>query len=387
MRRDQSSRTGRLTEAGRLCSVTPVWLDHASRSPTSSRVRHAVERVASRLAQDMQWPADYVADREALRALLGRLVGAAPADVALTHGTGHGISLVANGLDWRPGDNVVSARWEYPSNLLPWMALEHRGVELRLVDPVDGRVDPSIVFDLVDECTRVVSLSFVQFWNGFRPDVAAVGAECRRHGIVFVVDGVQGVGAVRLDVQAAGIDLLAASGIKWLMGPHGIGFAYAHPALGERLRPPLVSVSSVEETIDALDPELRWAAGARRFEESAPPWFETAALLASVGLLEEVGFDVVEAQVLAKARRLGEGLAALGFDMAPPWPRAPHESSGIVALHAPGHAGVIAAHLQEAGVTVRARGDFVRFSPHFSTADDEIDRALEAAASARQRVT
>lgn len=349
-----------------------------------ARARHAVERVARRLAQDTQWPGEYVADREALRALLGRLVGATPVDIALTHGTGHGISLVANGLDWRPGDNVVSARWEYPSNLLSWMAVADRGVELRLVESVDGRADP---FDLVDERTRVVALSFVQFWNGYRVDLAAIGAECRRRGILFAVDGMQGVGAVRLDVTAAGVDLLACGGSKWLMGPPGIGFASVHPTLSERLRPPLVSISSVQDTVDAFDPELRWAPGARRFEESAAPWFEVAALLASVGLLDEVGFDVVEDRVLARAQRLGEGLAGLGFDMAPPWPRAPHESSGIVAVHAPGRADELVAHLGQAGVTVRARGDFVRFSPHFSTTEAEIDLALEAAASARQGVT
>jgi selenocysteine lyase/cysteine desulfurase len=146
-------------------------------------------------------------------------------------------------------------------------------------------------------------------------------------------------------------------------------------------------MSSVEETVDAFDPTLRWATGARRFEESAAPWFETAALLASVGLLEEVGFDVVEARVLALAQRLGDELAALGFDLAPPWPRAPHESSGIVSVHAPGHVEEIVTRLDEAGVVVRGRGDFVRFSPHFTTTDAEVDRALEAAASARQRVT
>ena len=173
-----------------------VHFNHAGVSPMSDPVREAVRHVTDVLATHGWNNDEYTEALETLRHSLGNLVAVGPDQVNITRGTAHGISLLARGLDWRPGHNVVSARLEYPANLYPWMAVAKHGVELRLVEPVDGRVTPEAVLGLVDARTRVVALSFVQFWNGYRLDLAKIGAECRRQGVFLAVDGIQGLGVL-----------------------------------------------------------------------------------------------------------------------------------------------------------------------------------------------
>lgn len=350
-------------------------------APWPRSARDAVIAAAEQLHASMDWTTQYAADRQALREALARLVGGRPESITLVRSTGHGLSLLANGLDWRDGDNVVGARWEYPTNLYPWMALERRGVDFRLAEPVAGRITAESLMALADDRTRVVSVSWVQFWNGFRIDLAAIGAACRERGIVFCVDGIQGVGAVQIDVEEAGVDLLSCGAIKWLLGTPGTGFAYVSPRLVPQLQPLTVGIGSVTQAERAFEPELEWNATARRFEESATSWFDIVALLACVRLLERHGMADVEARVLDLTQRLGQELVAGGHQVVAPWPRTREESSGIVSFRTPGVTPVEQVRrLDEAGVVARVHSDFVRLSPHAWTRDEEIDRALRALA-------
>lgn len=359
----------------------PAWMQHGGGAPWPRCARDAVVAAAEQLHASMDWTTQYGADRQALREGLGRLVGAEPTSITLVRSTGHGLSLLAGGLDWRTGDNVVGACWEYPTNLYPWMALERRDVELRLAEPVDGRITVDGLMALADERTRVISVSWVQFWNGYRIDLEAIGAACRERGILFCVDGIQGVGAVQLDVVAAGIDLLACGAIKWLLGTPGTGFAYVSPQLVPQLEPLTVGIGSVVQSENAFEPELTWNPTARRFEESATSWFDIVAFLACVRLLEEHGMDAIEERVLDLTLRLGEELTAADHEVVAPWPRSRVESSGIVSFRTPGIAPQEQVRrLDEAGIVARVHSDFVRLSPHAWTRDEEVDRALRALA-------
>ena len=359
----------------------PVWMQHGGGAPWPRCARDAVVAAADLLHASMDWTAQYGQDRQALREALGRLIGGRAESITLVRSTGHGLSLLAGGLDWREGDNVVGARWEYPTNLYPWMALARRGVELRLADPVDGRITVESLMALVDERTRAVSISWVQFWNGYRIDLAAIGAACRERGIVFCVDGIQGVGAVQLDVEACGIDLLSCGAIKWLLGTPGTGFAYVSPALVPRLEPLTIGIGSVVHSESAFEPELSWNPTARRFEESATSWFDIVGLLACVRLLEQHGMADVEQRVLDLTSRIGAELTAAGHSVVAPWPRTRAESSGILSFRTPGVAPQEQVRrLEDVGVVARVHADFVRLSPHAWTRDEEVDRALAALA-------
>ncbi|MGH7760873.1 MAG: aminotransferase class V-fold PLP-dependent enzyme [Candidatus Dormibacteraceae bacterium] len=355
-----------------------IHMNHAGEAPMSRRVGAAVEQVVdasmNRPYRD-HWAQDE-ADR--VRGLVARLINAAADSIALTRSTAHGISLLAQGMEWKAGDNVVGATGEYPANVYPWMALASRGVEYRQAKPLDGRISMDDLFSLVDARTRVVAVSHVEFWNGFRLDVEAIGAECRRRGIVFAVDVMQSVGALKVDVARMPIDFCAAGAGKWLMGPPGIGFCCFAPDLLERIRPVIIGVGSVAGRDSYFAYDLTFAPTAHRFEESVISLLDTAAFGAALELLLEVGAEVIEASVVRLAARLAEGLDRYGCEIVEPWPRSRVESSGIVSFRKPGtSAAAVRRELTAAHVIARTHQDFVRLSPHFYNTEEEVDRVLE----------
>lgn len=353
-----------------------IFMNHAGVSPLSERARAAVGGLLEQLVS-RPYP-DGMAEEwaDSLRGDLGRLVGAEPDTIELVGGTTHSISLLAQGLDWKMGDNVVGARGEHPANVSPWMALRSRGVEYRLAEPVDGRLTPDSVLGLVDERTRVVALSHVESWNGCRVDLEAIGTELDRRGIIFAVDATQSVGALRLDLSHLPVDFLSAGASKWLLGPKGIGFCYCRPELLRRLQSVLVGGGTVKRSHEDFDNDP--PDSARRFEESNLSVLDMAALSAGIDLLLEVGPDQVEEQVLGLARGLGKGLADRGYEIVEPWPREPAEWSGIVSFRRPGsNPQEVVRELNAARVVGRIHKDFVRLSPHFYNTVEEVDRVLD----------
>jgi selenocysteine lyase/cysteine desulfurase len=358
-----------------------VFMNHAGVAPLSERGRAAIEARMEALT-DRPY-VDGLAEEEAdrLRASIARLVGAEAETIGLVRSTAHGLSLLAQGLDWREGDNVVGARGEYPANVYPWMALRDRGVEYRMATPAGGRITPAAVLSLVDDRTRLVALSHVQFWNGFRVDIEAIGDELDRRGVLFAVDAVQSVGALRLDLSALPVDFLAAGAGKWLLGPLGIGFCYCRPELLPRLRPVLVGVGSVKRGQEYFDYAYDLRETAHRFEESSVSLLDVAAFQAAVDLLLEVGAEAVEERVLGLAGQLAAGLAERGHEVVEPWPRDRRESSGIVSFRRPGGtAHEVLRELNAARVVGRLHADFVRLSPHFYNTPEEVERVLDVLA-------
>lgn len=355
-----------------------IHFNHAGVAPMSVRVRAAVDHVTQVMSEEGFSVDDYTADLDQLRSSLATLVGVAPDQVSITRGTAHGISLLARGLDWKEGDNVVGARLEYPANLFPWMAARDRGVEMRLVEPEGGRVTPEAVLSLVDGRTRVVALSLVQFWNGYRVDLAEIGAECRKRGVILAVDGIQGLGVLPFALEAMNADFVAAGAGKWLTGPPGVGFTAWRPELLERIDPLLVGTGSMRERLAYFEPRFEYEKSARKFEESGISWLDIAAFGAAVGLLLEVGIEVISKRVLGLAGRLATGLVERGYEIVEPWPRDTTESSGIVSFNRPGSTEVeILRDLVAAGVITRTHRDFVRLSPHFYNTEEEVDRVLD----------
>lgn len=359
-------------------------MNHAGVSPMSERGRAAVEAMAGHLTHKPLTTPLAMEEADRLRESLARLFNCSADGVAITRSTAHGISLLASGLDWQPGDNVVGARGEYPANVYPWVALEARGVEFRMAANDGGRVTPESVLELVDARTRVVALSHVEFWNGYRVDIETIGAECRRRGVILAVDAIQSAGALRLDLSRLPIDYAAAGSYKWLLGPQGIGFAWCHPDLLPRIRPVLVGTASVKDRMNyfsyATD-RVDFEDSARRLEEGSPSLLDVAAFGAAVDLFLEVGPEVVERRVLALARRLAEGLDRHGFEVIGPWPREEREQSGIVSFKKPGAPPQeILRDLQASRIVGRIHSDFVRLSPHFYNTEHEVDRVIEVLA-------
>jgi cysteine desulfurase / selenocysteine lyase len=356
-----------------------VYLNHAAVAPWPRCTAQAVARFARQNAQ--RGAADYpawVRTQRELRERLARLIGAAAAeDVALAKNTSEALSMIAFGLPWRSGDNVVFAREEFPSNRIVWEALGARGVDARGV-AIGGLDDPeAALLARMDARTRVLAVSSVQYGSGLRMDLARLGGECRRAGVLLCVDAIQSLGALRFDVLECAADFVVADGHKWMLGPEGVALLWCRPGLRETLALHEYGwhMTDVYDDFDA--PVWRPAASARRFECGSPNMLGIHALHASLGLLERVGIEAVERAVLARTAwlhaRLGESrrLRVLSD------PR-PTRRSGIVTFTRRGIAPVaLVRALRAAGVIAAARGGGVRLSPHFYTPLQALENAVK----------
>jgi cysteine desulfurase / selenocysteine lyase len=355
-----------------------AYLDHAAIAPLSTPVRKAMDRYLSCLQTEPNDHHVWEGERERIRAQVAQLYGTLPGRVTFTRNTTSGLAMVAAGLDWKPGDNVVGVQGEYPANIYPWMALSAQGVELRLYEPIDGRIDPASLLELCDARTRVVAISWVQFWNGFRSDLVAIGTGVREAGRLLVVDGIQGLGALAFAFDDTPTDFLATGAQKWMLGPIGIGVAVLGERIFDRLRVTSVGTDSVVRDRDYFDYELRLKPDARRFEEAAPNYPGILGLGAAVDAMLDHGPREVERAVLRAAGRLREGLRGRGCRLVAA-SDIERETSGIVSFRsATMDSATLHGRLRAAGVIVSLRGDFVRASPHYYNDDQDIDRLLEA---------
>ena len=232
-----------------------AYLNTAAVGPLSTCARNAMRRLASdQCAHGAAHYAAWFAEYDRCRESAARLLGASPDEIALVANTSAGISTVAQGLRAGPGDNVVIPEAEFPANVYPWMALP--GVEVRRVPKRDGRILAEDVAAAADGRTAAVSVSFVDWLTGHRTDLRAVGEAAHAAGALFVVDAIQGLGALPLDVKACGVDALAADGHKWICGPEGAGILYVRREARERIAPTRPSWLSVRNPTRFLDYDM-----------------------------------------------------------------------------------------------------------------------------------
>jgi selenocysteine lyase/cysteine desulfurase len=356
-----------------------VYLNHAGVGPLSRRAAERMRMLAEWVSctGDRFW-VDRQQEAERVRELGARLLGAREVhEVAFVENTSSGLSLVAEGLDWREGDNVVGAAFEFPSNVYPWMSLADRGVEYRRAAERDGRIDPEELLSLVDDRTRMLALSWVQYASGFRSDLERLGRACRERDVLFVVDVIQGLGALALDVERDLVDVAVASAHKWLLGPEGIGLLYVSDRVVERLRPARSGWRSMRDPFQWTDYDLTWGDGAKRFESGSLNVYGIVALGGSLEILLEAGAGTIEPWVLGLTGRAARGLTDLGFAVVSS--RAPGETSGIVTAVPPeGHGATdLVKRLNEQDVVLAARAGRVRIAPHLYNTEEEVDRCLE----------
>lgn len=307
----------------------------------------------------------------------------AASDIALLQNTSAALSIVAMGIDWKHGDNIVTSDEEFPANLVPWQALNRRGVEVRMVTLKDGsRAPEESLLAAADRNTRLLAVSSVQFASGLRLDLARLGDFCQVRDICFCVDAIQALGAVAQDVQEMNIDVLAAGAQKWLLGPEGVAMFYCHPRWRDRLA---LSQFGWHTRANALDFETHaWApaADARRFECGTPNTLGMHVLSASLDLLAETGLAVVESRVLERARFLFDRLGGIpGIELVTDSRRDRH--AGIVSfrsLHESSE--TLHRRLTGSGVVCVRRAGGIRFAPHFYTPWSGLESAVACVADA-----
>jgi selenocysteine lyase/cysteine desulfurase len=362
--------------------VTARWafLDHAAVAPLPTPAVEALRVYAESLAGNgVAAVKDWINRIAAVRQLAAKLINAPSADdVYFVPNTTHGIGVIAEGFPWQSGENVVLAAEEYPANQYPWMNLAARGVHVRSVPSRGSQLALDDIRDAMNDRTRVLSVSSVEFASGFRNDLAALGELCRQRGVFFFVDAIQSLGVVPLDVQKIPVDALSADGHKWLLGPEGAGIGYIRREWVGKLHPIGVGAFSVIHPFDFSTIDFTLKPHAGRLEGGAPNVPGITALGASLELLLSVGIPEIEQRILALTDYLCDRALSLGWRVFSS--RETGEKSGIVSLiHPTRTAAEVLKQCRAAGVVVNNRADRVRVSPHAYNTEEEIDRFLATA--------
>lgn len=353
-----------------------IYLNHAATSPLSTRVMEALEAFyRQRHLERIDNYLDFAPTIEETLKRIAVAIGAEQHQVEFVPNTSTGLSLLAEGLDWRPGDRVAVPACEFPANVYPFMHLRDRGVELDFVPHKDGAFSVEDIVATLTPKTRLVSLSWVQFLSGFKTDLKRVVELCRSRGILVSVDAIQGVGALKLDVRETGIDFLACGTHKWLMSTQGLGFVYVADHLLERIRPRAGWLHGPIDWENLFDYRLAFHPNARRFRLGTFNSAGIAALHAALGLFLECGIEWCEERVLENARHLDSGLTEAGLlpygrDVATP------PESGIITYRV-SDAEAMQIHLLENRVVASVRNGLIRFAPTYYNSLDEMDRVIE----------
>jgi len=357
-----------------------IFLSHAGVCPLPRRVADAIAGCAREATLGDQEA--FVLHRlDDARKLASQLLNCRADEVALVGPTSLGLSLVASGLNFRKGDNILIYHDDYPSNVYPWMALAEKGVQVRLLNTRGlGVIRPIDVMGQVDENTRLVALASCHFISGYRLEIATIGKYLRERGIFFCLDGIQTLGAFPTTVEH--VDFLAADAHKWLLGPCGAGILYVRRELQEKLNPPLYGWNNVRNPNFVAQEQIVFRSGAVKYEAGTHNLLGVVGLIAALELALEVGVESIATELLRKRALLVPALQKKGFTVLNADAKT-ENASGIVSFFQPGKDLMpLNQKLSDAGVIASLRTDrkgqnYVRLSPHFYNTDAELQRVLE----------
>ena len=357
-----------------------IYLNHAAISPPPITTVRAVEAQLRDVQENGSTNyRSWLAVKERTRELLAGLLGARPEQVALVRNTSDALSTVANGLDWRAGDNIVTFSREFPSNIYPWRRIRDVfGVEVRMCEEREGRIDLAEFESLIDRNTRVVAISHVQYASGFRADLNRLGRVARQHDALFVVDAIQALGAIPTDVEAELVDVAAGASHKWLLAPEGVGYLYLSDRARERIQPTLVGWISVPDPDDYFNFDQGWHRGTLAWETGTGPTALIHGLKESLDLLTNHGVHNIANYLGELTDYLCERLKEKNYEVVSS--RAPGEESQIVCIRHQGgmRAMALYAHLMARRVITAPRGDRLRISPHLYNTSQEVDELIRA---------
>ena len=357
-----------------------IYLNHAAVSPPPISTVKAVEAQLRDVAENGSLNfRSWIAVKERARQLMADLLGARVEQVAFTRNTSDGLSTVANGLQWRPGDNIVTFRHEFPSNIYPWLRLRDTlGVEVRMCEEREGRIDLEELGKLIDARTRVVAISHVQYASGFRADLERLGRLARRHDALLVVDIIQSLGVIPLDVEAELIDAAAGACHKWLLTPEGVGFLYLSDRARDRIQPTLVGWISVPNPEDYSNFEQQWNRGALAWETGTGPTALIHGLEASLRLITSASVAPIGVYLEQLTDHLCDGLKTGSYDIVSS--RLPGEKSQIVCIRHRGCLSPMAlySHLKNRNIVTAPRCDRLRIAPHLYNTVTEIDELIRS---------
>ncbi len=354
------------------------YLNHAAVSPWPTRTAQAIQEFAKEnntlgSLNYLQW----MENEQELREQLANLINAASSnEIALLKNTSEALSVVAHGINWRSGDNVVISDQEFPSNRIVWQSLKNQGVEVRLTDLYSETSPELAIIKQIDSRTRILSISSVQYSTGLKLDLVELGKACKSHGCLFCVDAIQTVGAVDINVQQCEIDFLMADGHKWMLAPEGLALFYCRYSCIEQLELHQFGWRMIEDPNNFQQENWACAKSARRFECGSPNMLGIHALRASLSLILEIGMTQIQQKLLSNVRFLFDILGGIP-DIELITDTTDNRYAGIVTFKSKtkDHE-LVYQYLMKNKVMCAYRGGGIRFSPHFYTSKNSMQSAV-----------
>ncbi len=266
-----------------------IYFNHASTGPISTRVRDILhEIILEKSETDIDNFQKFMQASSETKTLLGEMINCQAERIAFVDNTTNGINILAQGISWKRGDRILLNDLEFPANVYPFMNLKKEGVEIDIIKSRDGIVPSEDIIAGIKPETKLISVSQVQFLTGYRADLDKIGKVCKEKKIIFSVDAIQGLGAVRLDVEAQNIDFISSGSQKWLLGLQGLGFIYLSEELQSKINPKYVGWLSVEDAWNLLDYNLKLKSTAECFQSGTLNTFGIFALNESLKFFKEI---------------------------------------------------------------------------------------------------
>ncbi|MBF0381095.1 MAG: aminotransferase class V-fold PLP-dependent enzyme [Magnetococcales bacterium] len=357
-----------------------VYLNHAGVAPIPRRTQLVINELASHTARygASRYSELYERHQKA-RSYCAELLHTTESRVAFTPNTSEGLCWVAMGMQWYPGDEIITTAVEFPSNAIIWLTMAERyGVVVhRIPAEDDGHISWEKMLDKLNPRTRLLTVSSAQFSSGSVVDMAAIGEALKNHDALFVVDAIQTLGAMDLAPDSLHIDALAADGHKWLLGPEGQGIFWLSEKGMAQIKPSILGWHSVVNAGDYDNITTELKPDIQRFEAGTPNLLGILALGESVAMLLEAGLDVVEKRVLGLSNQFAKSLLQIGCKLHTPLDAKSAPESGIVVFSHPDiETASLSKDLLKRDIYHAVRGGGIRFSAHFYQDDRDVDRAL-----------
>ncbi len=353
-----------------------IYFNHASTGPFSSLVtQRLIELLKEKSESNIDDYPSFLKVMEETKELLALLINCNVDRTAFVDNTTNGLNIIAQSIEWKKGDRILLNDVEFPANVYPFLNLKRFGVEVDFVKSVNGIVTAEQIIDSVKPGTKLISVSFVQFLSGYKVDLEKIGNYCRANNIIFCVDGIQGIGAVNIDVQKSKIDFLSCGTQKWLLGMQGLAFIYIDEKLQQKIIPANVGWLSVNNAWDLLDYKMNLKPSANVFQGGTLNSFGIYAFNTSLKLFSEFGFNNVEEQVLSNTKYFLERLSNSGINTL--LAGCDENNFAGIVTYKPENPEKVFEKLTKKKIICSLREGLIRFSPHFYNTFQEIDIVVD----------
>jgi len=363
-----------------------IFLGHAGVTALPACAAEAMKSYIDSSSEDQQEFGGVLKEVAHTRADSADLLGVSAEEIALLGPTSLGLSLFANGIDWKSGDEVVIYGDDYPANVYPWLNLQGRGVAIKWLETESlGKITTESVEAVLTPATRLVALASCHFQTGWRIDISAISTLLRKRGILFSLDAIQTLGA--FPTPAREVDFLSADAHKWLLGPLAAGIVYVAKEHFETCRPTLLGSWNIKSPDFLAQRTIEFEEGGRRYEPGVLNVAGIYGMRASINLIREQGIRSISALILERRDRLEAGLEGLGFEFLSPRSHEPLRSGILTTRYPAKDPAELITILEQSSISAsyrktRDHGFWLRFSPHFYNTIEEIDRVLDVLSEA-----